>query len=218
MAMEIGIETTLELRLHSSVKEAVEQAAAHMGQSVDEFAVSALAHTAREVIEHRGVTLLTARDWERFLAQLDEPAEANTAEGCRPEVQANCAESATVAKGAGVRATVPCPGPGRWIGMRLAQERKARRGWRERERIETAWDRSGLADRRLHPFDSAKSDYLAWGLVFAPSLRSLRLCARPLNRCAPDAVGRVGLGPRPDRSHPSPNYSDPARPGKMQGS
>lgn len=62
MAMEIGIETTLELRLHSSVKEAVEQAAAHMGQSVDEFAVSALAHTAREVIEHRGVTILTSRD------------------------------------------------------------------------------------------------------------------------------------------------------------
>ncbi len=79
MAMEIGTETTLDLRLPSSVKEAVEQAAAHMGQSVNEFAVSALAHTAREVIEHRSVTVLSSRDWERFLALLDEPAEVNTA-------------------------------------------------------------------------------------------------------------------------------------------
>ncbi len=79
MAMEIGTETKLDLRLPSSVRQAVEQAAAHMGQSVDEFAVSALAHTAREVIEHRGVTVLSARDWERFLALLDEPAEPNAA-------------------------------------------------------------------------------------------------------------------------------------------
>jgi uncharacterized protein (DUF1778 family) len=79
MAMEISPETTLDLRLPSSVKEAVVQAAAQLGQSVDEFAVSALEHTAREVIEHRGVTVLTARDWERFLALLDEPAEPNVA-------------------------------------------------------------------------------------------------------------------------------------------
>jgi uncharacterized protein (DUF1778 family) len=79
MAMETGSEATLDLRLPSAVKEAVEQAAAHLGQSVDEFAVSALAHTAREVIEQRGVTVLTARDWERFVALLDEPAEPNAA-------------------------------------------------------------------------------------------------------------------------------------------
>jgi uncharacterized protein (DUF1778 family) len=79
MAMETGSEATLDLRLPSAVKEAVEQAAAHLGQSVDEFAVSALAHTAREVIEHRGVTVLTARDWERFLALLDQPAQPNAA-------------------------------------------------------------------------------------------------------------------------------------------
>ncbi len=79
MAMEIGTETTLDLRLPSSVKEAVVQAAAHLGQSVDEFAVSALAHTAREVIEHHGVTVLTARDWDRFVALLDDPVEPNAA-------------------------------------------------------------------------------------------------------------------------------------------
>ena len=79
MAMETGSDATLDLRLPSKVMEAVEQAAAQLGQSVDEFAVSALAYTAREVIEHRGVTVLTARDWDRFLALLDEPAEPNAA-------------------------------------------------------------------------------------------------------------------------------------------
>jgi uncharacterized protein (DUF1778 family) len=79
MAMESGTETTLDLRLPSSVKEAVVQAAAQLGQSVDEFAASALAYTARKVIEHRGVTVLSARDWERFLALLDDPAEPNRA-------------------------------------------------------------------------------------------------------------------------------------------
>jgi uncharacterized protein (DUF1778 family) len=79
MAMESGTETTLDIRLPSSVKEAVVQAAAQLGYSVDEFAASALAYTAHEVIEHRGVTALTARDWEQFLALLDEPARPNPA-------------------------------------------------------------------------------------------------------------------------------------------
>ncbi len=79
MAIDTGSQATLDLRLPSAVKEAVEQAAAHLGQSVDEFAVSALAHTAREVIEQRGVTVLTARDWDRLVALLDEPAEPNAA-------------------------------------------------------------------------------------------------------------------------------------------
>ena len=40
----------------------------HLGQTVDEFAVGVLAQSAREVIEHCGETLLTDRDWERFLS------------------------------------------------------------------------------------------------------------------------------------------------------
>jgi uncharacterized protein (DUF1778 family) len=79
MAIETGNDTTLDLRLPAGVKEAVEQAAAHLGQSVDDFAVSALAQTAREVIEQRGATVLTVRDWERLLALLDAPAEPNAA-------------------------------------------------------------------------------------------------------------------------------------------
>ena len=40
-------ESTLDLRLPSALKEALEQAAAHLGQSVDEFAAGVLARTAR---------------------------------------------------------------------------------------------------------------------------------------------------------------------------
>ena len=49
--METGNETTLDLRLPSALKEVLEQAAAHLGQSVDDFAVGVLARTAREIIE-----------------------------------------------------------------------------------------------------------------------------------------------------------------------
>ncbi len=79
MPMLTGSEATLDLRLPWAVKQAVEQAAAQLGQSVDEFAAAALAHTAREVIDHRGATVLTPRDWERFVALLDQPAEPNAA-------------------------------------------------------------------------------------------------------------------------------------------
>ncbi len=79
MATETGSEATLDVRLPAAVKQAVEQAAAQLGQSVDEFAAAVLASTAREVIDHRGVTVLTPRDWERLVALLDRPAEPNTA-------------------------------------------------------------------------------------------------------------------------------------------
>jgi len=78
--METGSETTLDLRLPSAVRAVLEQAAAHLGQSVDQFAVGVLARTAREVIEHRGETVLTERDWSRFLDLIDDAdAEPNSA-------------------------------------------------------------------------------------------------------------------------------------------
>lgn len=70
--METGNETTLDLRLPSALKEVLEQAAAHLGQSVDDFALGVLARTAREIIEPRGETVLSGHDWERFLALLDD--------------------------------------------------------------------------------------------------------------------------------------------------
>ena len=45
--METGFEATLDLRLPLVLKEAVVEAAAHLGQSVDEFAVGVLARSAR---------------------------------------------------------------------------------------------------------------------------------------------------------------------------
>jgi len=78
--METGTESTLDLRLPSAVREVLELAAAHLGQSVDQFAVGVLARTAREVIEHRGETVLTDRDWRRFLDLIDDPdSEPNSA-------------------------------------------------------------------------------------------------------------------------------------------
>ena len=62
------------------LKEAVAAAAAHLGQTVDEFAIGVLTQTAREVIEHCGETLLSDRDWERFLALIaDLESEPNPA-------------------------------------------------------------------------------------------------------------------------------------------
>ncbi|HKI17345.1 MAG TPA: DUF1778 domain-containing protein [Isosphaeraceae bacterium] len=79
MTIEAGSETTLDLRLPAALREVLEQAAAHLGQSVDQFAVGVLARTAREVIEHRGETVLTDRDWRRFLDLIDDPdAEPNS--------------------------------------------------------------------------------------------------------------------------------------------
>jgi uncharacterized protein (DUF1778 family) len=80
MTMETSSETTLDLRLPSLLKEVLKEAAAHAGQSLDEFAVSVLARGARDVIEHRGETVLTTRDWERFIAWIDDlDAEPNEA-------------------------------------------------------------------------------------------------------------------------------------------
>jgi uncharacterized protein (DUF1778 family) len=50
--MATGSETTLNLRLPSALREAVAVAAAHLGQTVDEFAAEVLAQSAREVVEH----------------------------------------------------------------------------------------------------------------------------------------------------------------------
>jgi len=72
MAMETGSEATLDLRLPSALKEVLEQAAAHLEQSVDEFALGVLTRAAREFIELHGETVLTVGDWERFLALLDD--------------------------------------------------------------------------------------------------------------------------------------------------
>jgi uncharacterized protein (DUF1778 family) len=62
----------LNFRLPTEIKATIEEAAACLGQSVSDFAVSTLAQTARQVIQDRDVTRLSQRDRDRFLALLDD--------------------------------------------------------------------------------------------------------------------------------------------------
>lgn len=64
----------LNFRLPSDLKDVIEEAAAALGQSVSDFAVSTLVRQARSVIEQRNVTTLSDRDRERFIAILDDPS------------------------------------------------------------------------------------------------------------------------------------------------
>jgi uncharacterized protein (DUF1778 family) len=62
----------LNFRLPSELKQVIDEAAAHLGQSVSDFAVSTLVHEARAVIERRNVTVLSDSDRERFIEMLDD--------------------------------------------------------------------------------------------------------------------------------------------------
>ena len=65
-------EARLDFRLSSDLKEVIEQAAASLGQSVSDFAVSTLVRQARSVIEQANVTVLSQRDRIRFITLLDD--------------------------------------------------------------------------------------------------------------------------------------------------
>lgn len=69
----------LDFRLNRQVKEVIEQAAAVSGQSVSDFAVSALYRTAKEVLEREQTIRLSNRDRDVFLALLDSDAKPNEA-------------------------------------------------------------------------------------------------------------------------------------------
>ena len=70
----------MNFRLPAEIKQAIEDAAAHCGQSLSDFAVSTLAQAARQVLQEQQVTRLSARDHKRFLALLDDSsAEPNAA-------------------------------------------------------------------------------------------------------------------------------------------
>ncbi len=62
----------LNFRLPSDLKEVIEEAAASLGQSVSDFAVSTLVQQARSVIEQQHFTILSNRDRDRFIALLDD--------------------------------------------------------------------------------------------------------------------------------------------------
>ena len=70
----------LNFRLPSELKQTIEEAAAYLGQSVSDFAVSTLVDRAQRVIQEHNVTRLSNRDRDIFLAMLnDEDAEPNQA-------------------------------------------------------------------------------------------------------------------------------------------
>jgi uncharacterized protein (DUF1778 family) len=62
----------LSFRLPTELKQTIEEAAARLGQSVSEFAVSTLVRTAREVIELENITKFSNRDRDIFIALLDD--------------------------------------------------------------------------------------------------------------------------------------------------
>src|SRR5438874_10550411 len=59
-------------RLPSELKAVIEEAAAALGQSVSDFAISTLVQAARSVLRQQSVTELTHRDRDIFLAVLDD--------------------------------------------------------------------------------------------------------------------------------------------------
>ncbi len=62
----------LNFRLPAGLKHTIEEAAARLGQSVSDFAVSTLVQSARDVIEQENITWLSNRDRDAFISLLDQ--------------------------------------------------------------------------------------------------------------------------------------------------
>jgi len=69
----------LNFRLPADLKEAIENAAALAGQTVSDFAISALTQSARTVIKDQDSTVLSNRDRALFVKLLDRAARPNKA-------------------------------------------------------------------------------------------------------------------------------------------
>ncbi len=61
----------INVRLSSELKQTIEDAAAALGQTVSEFAVSTVVREARQVLQAAQTTKLSNRDRDRFLKALD---------------------------------------------------------------------------------------------------------------------------------------------------
>ena len=62
----------LNFRLTSEVKKTIEDAAAEMGQTVSDFAISTLVQSARKILNDQLVTRLSERDRQIFVKMLDD--------------------------------------------------------------------------------------------------------------------------------------------------
>jgi len=74
MAMQTA---RLDFRIEARTKQAIEQAAAVSGQTLSDFAKTALASKAAEVMQRHRVTLLTDEEWGRFMKIVDSDAGPN---------------------------------------------------------------------------------------------------------------------------------------------
>ena len=62
----------INVRISSELKETIEDAAAALGQSVNEFTISTVVREARLVLQESQVTRLSNRDRDLFLKMLDD--------------------------------------------------------------------------------------------------------------------------------------------------
>ena len=72
MSIPVKSEARLNFRLSAESKRTIEEAAALTGQTLSDFAISALLETARGVVQEHDKTVLTRRDRDAFLALLDQ--------------------------------------------------------------------------------------------------------------------------------------------------
>jgi len=63
----------IDLRVSADLKTLLSRAASYRGMSLSSFLVSIAADRAKEVVAEHETLTLTPRDWEAFLAALDEP-------------------------------------------------------------------------------------------------------------------------------------------------
>ncbi len=68
----INRDARINFRLSCELKRMIEDAAAEMGQSISEFAISTLVQTARKILHEQQITRLSERDRQPFAAILDD--------------------------------------------------------------------------------------------------------------------------------------------------
>lgn len=69
----------LSFRIDPELKELIELAAMHTGQTVSSYAISTLVRDARRVIEEQHTTHVSDRDWEILMDLMDNPPPPNEA-------------------------------------------------------------------------------------------------------------------------------------------
>ncbi len=72
MSQRVKSDARINVRLPSELKAVIEAAAAQLGQSLSDYAISTLVQNARSVLQEHNVTILSNRDRDLFVALLDD--------------------------------------------------------------------------------------------------------------------------------------------------